>query len=454
MYKALYIPDTVLAATLEYGSALLRVPVAVYTAAVAKLAPGDWTYLRVSYKSTTEIVKVIGRIAPDTLIVTRHVDGTDESYFPIGAVLGYAPTVAGAVDAYVVPVPTLVAGGAISVVAETIEYPNLNLDVSLGLQPVGSGASLIIGRNEQAYGCCHDNNTPYPIDTGGGTPPDPPPPYAPLSGAYFIGGIRRIVGGYTGPLFRAKNLTTLVEQDIYADPVSRELNLGVLLDLAGSDDVGVLKIYKQLGISSNIDELHYITPAPIVVGGVYLGYMRSVDNRLLLASEGQFAAGVSPNDTTLPALIVHMKVGVPAAATHRYMMNCSGFSWPYTLINTTSFGWMTPDYGNISVTQTDFSTSDHNKYAFDHFADGSRIAAEWAPNAALGYHVNFYVDGELEPKTTVLSSAALPNTVSTGASFQFGGLGGSSICEQHLECIAMYYKIQSEAERKQAAAAL
>jgi hypothetical protein len=160
MYKPLYIPDTILASPVEYGSALLRVPVAVYTAVEDKLAVGDWTYLQIKYKNATEIIRVIGRIAPDTLVITRHIDDTDEQYFPAGATLSYTATVSGAMDSYVPPAMALTEDGAIEIANGVVSYPNINLATSLGLLPVGSGAHLSIARDEAAYGCCDGDNAP------------------------------------------------------------------------------------------------------------------------------------------------------------------------------------------------------------------------------------------------------------------------------------------------------
>lgn len=152
MLKNVYLPPTILPDKFIYGSKLLRVPLAAYTFLDARLDAGDWAYLRVSNNGATEIVKVIGLIFPDTAVVLRGRDGTDEVSFSAGSVLEYAPTVEAVRDTYV-PSLTMAGTGGVEIAGYSIEYPTVEVN-TLGASEVLGEINLEIGRREGAYGCC------------------------------------------------------------------------------------------------------------------------------------------------------------------------------------------------------------------------------------------------------------------------------------------------------------
>ena len=149
MYKSVYVPETVLAYPLLYGSALLKVPVLLYSRLSSILAPGDWTYLRISQSCRTEIVKVVGLIWPDTCVVVRHQDGTDEETFSEGAIVDYTATIAEVLDSYHVDPLQLLGDGAIQVDGTHVTYTPFTIQLEGPLQLIGGDS---IGRVEGAYG--------------------------------------------------------------------------------------------------------------------------------------------------------------------------------------------------------------------------------------------------------------------------------------------------------------
>lgn len=151
MYKAAYIAPTLLPYGVNYGDFVLRVPSALYDAIGAKLGVGDWTYLCLRQRSNAEIVKVIGRVGADGLLILRGIDGTCEQSFTAGAVVEYTDTLAGVLDTYTPPVLVLNAAGAIAVSGYAIHYPlSILADEVIGLD----SAHVVLGRKSNAYGCC------------------------------------------------------------------------------------------------------------------------------------------------------------------------------------------------------------------------------------------------------------------------------------------------------------
>lgn len=163
MYKSIPIAPTVLAYPFLYGIGLLRVPVALYSVLAAKLAVGDWTYFRISGGGHAEIIKVIGLLSPDILVVRRGIDDTGEHSFLVGAVLEYVDTVAAVLDNYVSPALVLTPLGAITVNGLTVGYPELKFRILGASEVVGDNSHLVIGRKDNTYGCCNGSAVPAPL---------------------------------------------------------------------------------------------------------------------------------------------------------------------------------------------------------------------------------------------------------------------------------------------------
>lgn len=163
MYKPLPIAATTLIYPFLYGSTWLRVPTALCTYVTAQLALDDWTYFRIRQGEKTEVLKVVGTLAPNVLIVKRALDYTCEYSFLAGAVLEYVDTVAGLLDSYVSPALLLAGLGVIQIDGPRISYPDIKITQKGAGQLVGGGAKLEVGRIDNLYGCCSPNNAPAPL---------------------------------------------------------------------------------------------------------------------------------------------------------------------------------------------------------------------------------------------------------------------------------------------------
>src|SRR5690606_23707492 len=92
LYKYVLVPISESLSTLSSRGAVLEVASSVYAAIRDVLTDTDWTYLKLSYGRRVEIIKVVGRKAPNKLVVQRAQDNTTKQTFPIGSTLAYAPT--------------------------------------------------------------------------------------------------------------------------------------------------------------------------------------------------------------------------------------------------------------------------------------------------------------------------------------------------------------------------
>lgn len=146
------------------------------------LADGDWTYLKLQQANKCEVVKVKGLIAPDTLVVERGIDSTEEQAFGYGTIVGPVTSVAGVVDAFPSPGPLLTPAGGMRLDGHTLRYAALAFEILGATEIVGGN---VIARDEDAYGCCDGNNDPAAV---------PPIPYYYTSLPYPIEAIERMVG--------------------------------------------------------------------------------------------------------------------------------------------------------------------------------------------------------------------------------------------------------------------
>lgn len=163
MFRPIPIPAVMLSYPLPFGGSQLRVPTGVYNEIQTKLGASNWTYFRITQGRKAEIVKVVGLVAPDTVVVRRAYDSTDEESFAAGAVLDYVDTVAGLLDNYTFTPVVLHALDAIQIVGDIVSYKTITIKGLGATEVVGDSAGLVIGRKENTYGCCTGNNDPLPL---------------------------------------------------------------------------------------------------------------------------------------------------------------------------------------------------------------------------------------------------------------------------------------------------
>lgn len=155
MYKYVFYPITITAANLGRGGKYLRVDLGLYSKIKASLFNDDWTYLQIRFGKQVEILKVVGTMAPNTLVVERAKDGTTQDTFPTGSEIEVVPTVAAVIDSFEESSLYIDTLGGIVYKNGVLFLPNLNI---VGLGGVGKLNSAILG-------CCPVGDAPeVPLD--------------------------------------------------------------------------------------------------------------------------------------------------------------------------------------------------------------------------------------------------------------------------------------------------
>lgn len=148
-FAHLQVPYTELPAPVGAGS-LVRVDLELYAVIYTNLPDHKWTYLEIRADSLVEIVRVVGHIFPDQLILQRGRDGTKPLAFPAGAIVKYVPT-AEAIRDTVIPNLSVAASGIISYHDGVFDVPPLSI-VGLG----GALSGGIFTQHGQGCGRCED----------------------------------------------------------------------------------------------------------------------------------------------------------------------------------------------------------------------------------------------------------------------------------------------------------
>lgn len=118
-------------------------------------------YLRIRGDSGTEIIKVVG-IDTRHILIERAKDNTEALQFRSGDLVDYILTAAEISDSYSVSL-TLFNSGAIETVDGVVQYTEPNIAVLGASEVIGENSRIVIGRKEEAYGCCDGNNEPAPV---------------------------------------------------------------------------------------------------------------------------------------------------------------------------------------------------------------------------------------------------------------------------------------------------
>lgn len=278
--------------------------------------------------------------------------------------------------------------------------------------------------------------------------------WAPTASAFFIGGIRKLVQGYSGAAIRVRRVSDSVEQDIGF--VNRTLDTATLALFAGSGSVEVVKIYKQAGAATDPDFVCAdLTKRPLIVSaGTYLGYIKTLSSGTGMGLSNTGATNGGPGGGWV-GMTACMKLGVPAAAAARYVFSKSDANAAYTFPNHGSVGWMGDDTNNLTVTTRDVPETGaaRNKYPLASLADGTKLSAVWDTAASAPNQVKLYQDG-VTPTETFVSSVAQPR-IQPGSHY-IGGNSGSqySPCEVRLHSICIYEAALAPAVRESVEAAL
>lgn len=155
MHKYVYFVESYLTSTLGYGGNTASVEQSLWDTIQSILAEDDWTYLKISFAGHTEIVKVVGSMAPSSLILVREQDNTVRSAFPVGSVINYVQTSVGILDSFSPSKLSVDTLGAIVYAGGTITMPEVRI---IGLGGVGIP-------NSAALRCCPIDDAPeIPLD--------------------------------------------------------------------------------------------------------------------------------------------------------------------------------------------------------------------------------------------------------------------------------------------------
>ena len=147
---SLYNIRGILTVPLRKKDTILRTDAAVYVG----------LYVKLQGKAGVEVVKVLW--VDDTgVVVEREQDNTEALEFNVGDTVEYVLTAAEIVAQQ--PSVTIAVDGALEYSDGKLSYQTVTWDELGATQYVGSYTNLIIGRDEQAYGCCDGNNSPAPL---------------------------------------------------------------------------------------------------------------------------------------------------------------------------------------------------------------------------------------------------------------------------------------------------
>lgn len=276
--------------------------------------------------------------------------------------------------------------------------------------------------------------------------------WVPTTSAFFIGGIRKLVEAYSGAAIRVRRVSDGVEQDIGFS--GRTLDTATLALFAGAGSVEVVKIYKQAGTAIDPDFVCAdLTKRPLIVSaGTYLGHMQFLSTGSVMSLSNNGAANGGPSGGWV-GMTVCTRLGVPAGVAGRYVFSKSNSNGPYNYPAFGSFGWMTDDASNITVTMFDAGNSARNKYPLASIADGTKISAVWDTAETAPDQVKLYQAGTV-PAETFVTSMASPYI--QPAIHYIGGNAGTqqSPCEVHLQSICIYEAALSPTVRESVEAAL
>jgi hypothetical protein len=155
MYVPLYTARGVLTAPLRKDGRILSVDSALHNLLVG--LNDNYTYLKLEGEAGVEIVKAYG--VETGVYLKRAQDSTEALEFNIGDTVGYTLTAAEIADSVpAIPLTLQVTGGLRRIV--DIEYIPLKWTAFGATEFVGAYPDLVIGRDEEAYGCCDGNNEP------------------------------------------------------------------------------------------------------------------------------------------------------------------------------------------------------------------------------------------------------------------------------------------------------
>lgn len=160
MYEALYNARGALSSPLRKDSYVMAVDTDL-RAILAGLS-GNHTYLSLTGGCGVEIVKVWG-VDSKGIYITRGLDGTDILEFNEGDKVEYTLTVAEIEDRVPQQTLTLHRAGGIHIVGSEVRYKDITISVLGASEIIGEDWNIIIGRREDAYGCCDGNNDPDPV---------------------------------------------------------------------------------------------------------------------------------------------------------------------------------------------------------------------------------------------------------------------------------------------------
>lgn len=270
--------------------------------------------------------------------------------------------------------------------------------------------------------------------------------------AFFIGGIRKLVEGYGGQSIRVRRVSDSVEQDIGF--INRTLDTATLALFAGSGTVEVVKIYKQGGTATAPDfTCADLTKRPLIVSsGTYLGHLQFLSTGSVMMLSNAGAANAGPLGGWV-GMTVCTKLGVPTVAAGRYVFSKSDSNGPYNFPNFGSFGWMTDDGSNITVTMFNSGLAARNKYPLASIADGTKISTVWDTAAIAPNQVKLYQSGAV-PAETFVSSLGSPFIAPHAHYIAGNGVTQESPCEVHLQSICIYEAALSTTVRESVEAAL
>lgn len=159
MLRRLYNARGVLLAPLLGAAKTIQLDAQLYDL-LNTLAQFDWTYLAVTDGRQVEIVKVVW--VDHQIHIERGVDFTQPLDFDTGAEVYYTLTRQEILESYSSPLQ-LFYGDAITVQGTVVTYPEITFEIFGAGVLVGEDGKYVIGRKENAYGCCNGNNLPAPI---------------------------------------------------------------------------------------------------------------------------------------------------------------------------------------------------------------------------------------------------------------------------------------------------
>lgn len=177
----------------------------------ATLEYGDWGYLQIQDAEKTEIVR--WKNTP-YLGVDRGIDSTIASSFSVGATVSHVPTAQEFLDAIGSTNLTLRVTEGLELHNGSIRYVPISIDELGATQAILSNEKIILGRDEQAYGCCG-------LDSPGAPPV--PNPYIYITSRPYP--LEIIENTYNGLSFSKSFLLELTVDNTYSQMEIQEVRV-------------------------------------------------------------------------------------------------------------------------------------------------------------------------------------------------------------------------------------